>query len=172
MRNTILNEQKTYTMYSFDVENLYTNVPVNEAINVTIDYMYKPNKLINVPFNRSQMKKLLELSACDAPFGFQNKLFKQVDVVAMGNPLAPVLADLRLQEIEQKLNKFSTNKPIIWLNYIDNIYCLLVFLKTKFLNFIHESTNGTIIYISQSNLNPITLFLFLTLLSLWRKTNL
>ena len=140
MRNTILNEQKTYTMCSFDVENLYTNVPVNEAINVTLDYMYKPNKLINVPFNRSQMKKLLELSVCDAPFRFQNKLFKQVDGVAMGNPLAPVLADLWLQKIEQKLNKFSTNKPIIWLRYVGDIYCLFSIPKDKILEF-HSRIN-------------------------------
>ena len=127
---------KRHIMCSFDVENLYTNVPVNEAINITLDYMYKPNKLINVPFNRSQMKKLLDLSVCDAPFRFQNKLFKQVDGVAMGNPLAPVLADLWLQKIEQKLNKFSTSKPIIWLRYVDEIYCLFSIPKDKILEFL------------------------------------
>lgn len=100
-------------MCSFDVESLYTNVPVEEAIEVVLDFMYKPTKIIDVPFDREQMKTLLDLLVRDAPFRFQNKIYKQVDGVAMGNPLAPIIADLWRQKMEQKLNKFSTNKPMI-----------------------------------------------------------
>ena len=75
--------------------------------------MYKPRKLIDVPFNREQLKRLLDLSVRDAPFRFQDKVYKQVDGVAMGNPLAPIIADLWMQKMEQKLNKFSTNRPMI-----------------------------------------------------------
>jgi len=140
IKEIILNERKTYIMCSFDVESLYTNVPVDEAINLTLDYMYKQNKLINVPFHRQQMKQFLELSIKDAPFQFHNKIFKQADGVGMGNPLSPILADLWMQKIEQKLNKFSTNKPIIWLRYVDDIFCLFAILKTKILEF-HSHIN-------------------------------
>ena len=81
-------------MCSFDVESLYTNVPVEEAIETTLNYIYKPTKLVNVPFDKEQMRLLLNLSVRDAPFRFQNKIYKQIDGVAMGNPLAPILADL------------------------------------------------------------------------------
>ncbi len=36
---------KKFKMCSFDVESLYTNLPVNEAIEMALDLMYKPTKL-------------------------------------------------------------------------------------------------------------------------------
>ena len=133
--DTVLDKHKTYIMCSFDVESLYTNVPVEEAIEVTLNYMYKPKKVIDVPFNRDQMRTLLNLSIRDAPFRFQNKIFKQTDGVAMGNPLAPIIADLWMQKIEEKLNKFSTNKPTIWLRYVDDVFCLFTIPNEKILEF-------------------------------------
>ncbi|CAF4654356.1 unnamed protein product, partial [Rotaria sp. Silwood2] len=55
IKETILDTKTKYTMCSFDVESLYTNVPVEEAIDITLDYMYKPNKSIDVPFTREQL---------------------------------------------------------------------------------------------------------------------
>jgi hypothetical protein len=40
----------------------------------------------------------------------------------MGNPLAPIIADLWMQKIEEKLNIFSTNKPMISLRYVDDVF--------------------------------------------------
>ena len=46
------------------------------------------------------MKKLLELLVCDAPFRFQDNIFKHVDGIAMGNSLESILTDLWMQQIE------------------------------------------------------------------------
>ncbi|CAF2071453.1 unnamed protein product [Rotaria magnacalcarata] len=141
IKSTILNKEKSYIICSFDVESLYTNVPVEEAINVTLEFIFKSKqKNANIPFSREQMKKLLELSVRDAPFRFQNKIYKQIDGVAMGSPLAAILANLWLQRIEQKLNRFSKNRPIIWLRYVDDIFCLFDISETKILDF-HSKIN-------------------------------
>ncbi|CAF3042390.1 unnamed protein product [Rotaria socialis] len=141
IKNTILSQEKSYIICSFDVESLYTNVPVEEAINVTLDFIFKlKQKNANIPFSREQMKKLLELSVRDAPFRFQNKIYKQIDGVAMGSPLTPILANLWLQKIEQKLNKFSKNRPVIWLRYVDDIFCLFDISEIKVLEF-HSKIN-------------------------------
>ena len=42
----------------------------------------------------------------------------------MGSPLAPILADLFMTKMEQKLNRFSTNRPKIWLRYVDDVFCI------------------------------------------------
>ena len=135
VKNTVLDNQKSYIMCSFDVESLYTNVPVYEAIETVLDHMYNPNKRIDLPFSRDQLRKLLEMSVCNAPFRFQDRLYRQVDGIAMGSPLAPILADLWMQKIEKKLNRFSTNKPLVWLRYVDDIYCLFNIPKAKILEF-------------------------------------
>ncbi|CAF1179846.1 unnamed protein product [Adineta steineri] len=140
LKEIILDKNKTYIKCSFDVESLYTNVPVKEAIEITLNYIYKPTKLIDVPFSRDQMEKLLYLSITDAPFRFQNKIYKQIDGVAMGNPLAPIIADLWMQKMEDKLNRFSTNKPLIWLRYVDDIFCIFTIPKIKIDDF-HSRIN-------------------------------
>jgi hypothetical protein len=86
------------------------------------------------------LKKLLELSVCDALFRFQDKVFKQIDGVAMNNPLAPILGDLWMQKIEQKLNKFSKKKLGLWLQYVDDIYRLFDIPKTIIIEF-HSRIN-------------------------------
>ena len=110
-------------------------VPVEEAIETTLKYFYKPSKLIDVPFDKEQMRILLNLSIRDAHFRFQNKIYKQIDGVAMGNPLAPIIADLWMQKIEEKLNRFSTNKPMVWLRYVDDVFCVFTISKEKILEF-------------------------------------
>ncbi len=46
-------------------------------------------------------------------FRFLNKTYVQCDGVAMGSPLGPILADIFMNNLENKLNKFSSNKPIL-----------------------------------------------------------
>ncbi len=61
------NEQ---TMVSFDVESLYTNVPVAEAIEIALDLLYKKKKNVDTKLNRSQMRQLMSFAAREVPFRF------------------------------------------------------------------------------------------------------
>ena len=65
----------------------------------------------------------------------------------MGNPLAPIIADLWMQKMEGKLNRFSTNKPMIWLRYVDDIFCIFTIPKDKIDEF-HTRISGIVTYIS------------------------
>lgn len=111
-------------MCSFDVDALYTNVPVEEAIEIAINSMEKSKTINNTQFNKKELKKLLELAVCNIPFRFRNKYFVQCDGVAMGSPLGPILADIFMSNLETKLNKFSKNKPQLWIRYVDDILCI------------------------------------------------
>ena len=112
------------TMCSFDVESLYTNVPVSEAIEIALDELYKKPTKVESALKRDPMRKLLNFAVRDIPFRFLNDQYSQVDGVAMGSPLAPILADLFMNKMEQKLNRFSTNRPKIWLRYVDDVFCV------------------------------------------------
>ncbi|CAM4849385.1 unnamed protein product [Rotaria magnacalcarata] len=115
---------KQQVMCSFDVDALYTNVPVKEAIDIVVESMEKSKTIKNTPFNKKQFKKLLELAVCNVPFRFMNEYYIQCDGVAMGSPLGPILADMFMSKLENKLNKFSKNKPQVWLRYVDDILCI------------------------------------------------
>ncbi|CAF0990039.1 unnamed protein product [Rotaria sordida] len=112
-------------MVSFDIDNLYTNIPVQEAIEVTLNMLYnKKDTSLQIPFKRSEFKKLLEMAVHKVPFRFLNTTSIQEDGVAMGSPLAPILADIFLSKLELKINKFPTNKPLIWKRYVDDVFCI------------------------------------------------
>ena len=113
-------------MVSFDVDSLYTNVPVKESIDIAVDMLYKnrTSPAVDLPFNRTQMKHLLEFAVCNVPFRFLDKYYVQCDGVAMGSPLGPILADLFMSKLEEKVNKFSTNKPSVWYRYVDDVFCI------------------------------------------------
>jgi len=91
-------------MISFDVDSLYTNVPVYEAIDITLDMLFKRSSPPLIPFNISQLK-LLEFAVCNVPFQFLHKNYVQCNGIAMGSPLGPILADIFISNLEIKLNK-------------------------------------------------------------------
>jgi hypothetical protein len=65
-----LPNSKNQTMISFDVDNLYTNVLVNEALKITSYNLFKGKNQPPIPFDRTQLKELLGLAVCDIPFRF------------------------------------------------------------------------------------------------------
>ncbi|CAF1424659.1 unnamed protein product [Didymodactylos carnosus] len=73
------------------------------------------NIILHIPppilYPRQQLKRLLEIAVCNIPFRFLNKTYLQIEGVAMGSPLGPILADLFMTKLEQNLSRFSTNKP-------------------------------------------------------------
>ena len=51
-----------------------------------------------------------------------SKFYNQIDGVAMGSPLAPVLANIFMGFHESKwLNEYNLNKPNFYLRYVDDI---------------------------------------------------
>ena len=80
---------------------MFTNVPVTETITIITDIIFKDTDVFN-GFNKQKFTKLLCLAVQDNAFMFNNKLFKQVDGVAMGSPLGPLFANFFLGYLEDK----------------------------------------------------------------------
>jgi hypothetical protein len=57
-------------MASLDVESLFTNVPVNETINIILDYVYRNTDPEKYPpaIPEKYMKSLLLLCTTECPF--------------------------------------------------------------------------------------------------------
>ena len=56
---------------------------------------------------------------------FEGKLYDQIDGVAMGSPLGPVLVNLFMGYHEQKwLQSFEECELILYRRYVDDIICL------------------------------------------------
>ena len=77
---------------SFDIVSLYTNVPVEEAIEVCTDLLYSGEHQLP-PVDKETFKELLRLCTCDALMQTHDGFYRQTDGLAMGSPPAPLLAN-------------------------------------------------------------------------------
>ena len=125
---------------SFDVESLFTNIPLKETIERVAARLYSDHAVTTPPVTESIFKKLMKL-ATEGMFLYKDKLYQQIDGVAMGSPLGPTLANFFLGEIECKLlNKNSPVHPKFYKRYIDDIYC--IFDSSQDYRAFHEIINS------------------------------
>ena len=89
-----------YSFVSFNVESLFTNVPLKRTINIVLSRVFD-DKSIDTTLQKRTLKKLLIDSRTKTAFSFDNVLFEQIDGVSMGSCLAPVLANIILTELEK-----------------------------------------------------------------------
>ena len=72
-------------MCSFDVSSLFTNVPLDERIQICLDKLYALTDPPTLP--RSVLKVLLGFATKRSHFVFNGQYYDQIDGVAMGSPL-------------------------------------------------------------------------------------
>ena len=113
-----------YQMYSFDVKSLFTNVPLKESIEIVLNKIFV-DKLIKVPFSRNELKELLMLCTKEVQFTFQDKLYTQSDGVSMGSPLAPLLANVYMCELENRIIPQLANYMTPWYRYVDDTFAFI-----------------------------------------------
>ena len=113
-------------MASLDVESLFTHIPLEEAISVCCDSLFRNNAKIN-NINRIDFEKLLRAALQNNFFNFEGKIYKKIDRVAMESTLGPTLANAFLCFHEQIwLNECPDDfKSVYYRRYVDDIFVLL-----------------------------------------------
>lgn len=124
------------TMVSFDVTSLFTNVPLTYTITYILDRMY-PVCQVNcqhLPTTRKctacrarkDFESLLRTATSETHFTFDNKMYVQHNGVAMGAPLAPVMADIFMAHLETTLmDELASIGVCEWHRYVDDTFVLV-----------------------------------------------
>ena len=87
-----------FSLVSFDVVSLFTKVPLDFTIDLILKKIYD-ERLIDTKITRQQMKKLLLICTKEMHFSFNGRMYRQIDGVAMGSPLGPVIANIFMSEL-------------------------------------------------------------------------
>ena len=86
-------------MASLDMDFLFTNIPLDETIDICIDSLYKDSEnTAKIP--KDVFRNLLNVATKELFFMFNNKFYKQIDDVAIGSPLGPALANIFVYSFE------------------------------------------------------------------------
>ena len=93
------------------------------------------------------MKTLLEMCTKDMHFTFDGKIYRQVDGVAMGSPLGPVIANVFMVELERRLMPSMGDNVALWFRYVDDTFTFIKKGETEsivqILNSFHDSIKFT-----------------------------
>ena len=100
-------------MVSFDVESLFTSIPLDEFIDLAITCIYQVNPALRkAPLTLN----LFILRNSRDPF-LKGVFYDQMDEVAMGSPLAP-LANLFMGHLEKNwLDTYSSSQVLFYGRY-------------------------------------------------------
>ena len=136
------------TMCSFDIASLFTNVSLEETIQTCIDTLYHSDQ--SAPQISADKFRDLILSATNGvEFSFSDTVYKQIDGVAMGSSLGPILANIFVGFYESKLfNSDDREMPDWCKQYVGDTFSIFcdtetahAFLDT--LNALHPSLKCT-----------------------------
>ena len=142
---------KNYTLISFDVVSLYTNIPTELAVNVIKEKWNIIKNYTTIPENT--FIEITKLCLNSTYFKFNNEFFSQIYGVAMGSPISATIANLVLEFLEIKVISSLDYKPYFFKRFVDD--CILCIPKNKLqytlnkfnsfhekLKFTHENENN------------------------------
>ena len=79
-------------LVSYNVTSLFTNIPLQETIDIAINVIFNHN--LNPNITKIELKKLFLFPISQTRFVFNSNFYNQINIVAIGSPLAPVLANI------------------------------------------------------------------------------
>ena len=110
-----------YEDVSYDVESLFTSIPVTATIEYILKHIYT-NKELKPLCKKSILKKLLIKLTKKSVFSVNNRLIKQIDGCPMGGPIffSQVFSDIYMCKMGEDVVK--PLKPIFYKRYADYTY--------------------------------------------------
>ena len=128
-----------YQYISFDVESLFTNVPIKRTVDLILKRIYT-DKLVSTNLKKRTLKKLILDTCTKTAFSFNNKLYQQKDGVSMGSSLGPVLANIIMNALEDAVIKpLLANSTIkFYTRFVDDT---LLLIKPENIKEVHNTLN-------------------------------
>lgn len=111
-------------MVSFDVVNLFPNIPINLALNTIKDSWDRINALTNITLDL--FMEILSFCIKDTRyFKYDDKFYEQRKGMPMGSPASPIMADIVMELLLDTTLANLNNKPKILTKYVDDLFVIL-----------------------------------------------
>lgn len=118
----------TNKMISFDIESLFTNVPVDRTIDIICNKLYYTDPKLRPFIPEHYLRQLLEYATKWTHFLFNDTYYDQHDGVSMGTPLAAIFAEIFMADLEEKylpgLLNSDNSKLLAWRRYVDDTFTI------------------------------------------------
>ncbi|XP_078344118.1 uncharacterized protein LOC144629783 [Oculina patagonica] len=102
-------------MVSFDVPSLFTNVPIDGAVQAALRKLENdPSLADRTTLTPAQIADLLTFVLRSTYFQYNGSIYEQREGAAMGSPVSAVIAYLYTESFEEQAITSSSYKPKIW----------------------------------------------------------
>ena len=90
-------------LVSYDVESLFTSVPIQPALTITKKKLEEDRELhLRTTMSVQHIIWLLEFCVKSTYFSFQGRFYQQLEGTAMGSPISPIIANLFMEDLETR----------------------------------------------------------------------
>ena len=113
-------------LVSYDVKSLFTSIPVEESIGI-IERKLRDDETLNdrTTMDVSTIIRLLRFCLTNTSFQYNGIHYQQLDGVAMGSPVSPVIADIFMEDLETKAFA-AYAAPRLWKRFVDDVIAVLM----------------------------------------------
>lgn len=122
-----------FYFFSMDVDNLYTNIPIQAGIEC-VRNIFQAHPDPKRP--DEELLQLLEINLTRNDFMFDGKFYLQIKGTAMGKKFAPAYANIFMANWEKEALAKCQKKPVCYLRYLDDIWGIWVGSEEEFREFV------------------------------------
>ena len=113
-------------LVSYDVSALFTSVPVKESIEIIRRRLQNDQTLHQrTSLTVDDVCELLSCCLTTTYFTFQGEFYQQKEGAAMGSPVSPIVANLFMEDFEEKALASFQPPPRYWGRYVDDTMTIL-----------------------------------------------
>ena len=115
---------KRYQMVSFDLKALFTNVSLEQTVDLVLKRIYE-NTEISASITRNELSEILLLSTKTVHFTFRDIVWLQTDGTARGSPLGLVLTRTFMVYLERSVVRLFAAELSFQKRYMDDTITFL-----------------------------------------------
>ena len=113
-------------LVSYDVTALFTSIPVQESVDIIRRRLENDNTLQQrTTLSVDHICELLDCCLTTTYFTFEGQFYQQKEGAAMGSPVSPIVANLFMEDFEERALALFHTPPRYWGRYMDDTMTVL-----------------------------------------------